>query len=183
MRKSTDLDSLATLEEVAPRNVSTCGDTPTIILREHGSACNDATCTDPALCKDIAEPWTQHVFASSGFGVIATTDTTSSARPAGYELYHAAHAHRSFTLGKIIIAVVHATGAIARRALAWHRQRRQARAIYDALRQLDDHTLRDLGFHRSEIRSVAAEVTGEAEYRGAYSYERRIRTLVERDPV
>jgi hypothetical protein len=36
--------------------------------------------------------------------------------------------------------------------------------LYDALQQLDDHTLRDLGFDRNEIRSVAAEVTGEAEY-------------------
>jgi uncharacterized protein YjiS (DUF1127 family) len=77
--------------------------------------------------------------------------------------YHAARAHRSFTLGGIIVTVIQVAGAFARRALAHHRQRRQAVAIYDALRQLDDHTLRDLGFDRSEIRSVAAEVTGEAE--------------------
>jgi hypothetical protein len=30
------------------------------------------------------------------------------------------------------------------------------------LRSLDDHTLRDLGFDRSELTSVAAEVTGDA---------------------
>ena len=55
-----------------------------------------------------------------------------------------------------------ARGAVAR---AWqrYRRRRDARAIYMALSDLDDRTLRDLGFHRSEIGSVAAEATGEAE--------------------
>jgi uncharacterized protein YjiS (DUF1127 family) len=58
-----------------------------------------------------------------------------------------------------------------RRASAWLAQaceryvrRRQARAIFRALHELDDRTLRDLGFHRSEIWSVAAEATGEAEW-------------------
>jgi uncharacterized protein YjiS (DUF1127 family) len=75
-----------------------------------------------------------------------------------------ARAHPSYTLREIIVAVIQAAGAIARRAYAHHRQRRQARAIYDALRELDDRTLHDLGFDRSEITSIAAEVTGEAEH-------------------
>jgi uncharacterized protein YjiS (DUF1127 family) len=163
MRKSTDLDSLAAVEEVVPRGVITCSDTPIVILRR-GSASNDATCEDPAIAKDEVEPWAQHALAANGFGDVATTDTVPSARPTSYELYHAARAHRSFTLGEIIIAAIQAAGAIARRAHARHQQRRQAMATYDALRQLDDRTLRDLGFDRSEMRSVAAEVTGEAEY-------------------
>jgi uncharacterized protein YjiS (DUF1127 family) len=57
-----------------------------------------------------------------------------------------------------------AVGAIARRAYARQRQRRQAAAIHDALHRLDDRALRDLGFDRSETRSVATEVTGEAEH-------------------
>jgi len=79
-------------------------------------------------------------------------------------MHHTVRAHHSFTLGTIIIAVIQAAGAIARRAHARHRQRRQAMATHHALRQFDDRMLRDLGFDRSEIRSVAAEVTGEAEY-------------------
>ena len=74
-----------------------------------------------------------------------------------------ARAHRSFTLGEIIVAAIEAVGAIARRALARHRQRQLARATCEALRQLDDHALRDLGFDRAEITSVAAEVAGEGE--------------------
>jgi uncharacterized protein YjiS (DUF1127 family) len=157
VRKSTDSANLAALEEVAPCSVGTCSDSPTIIVR-HGSAGND-----PAISEDDAEPWAQHALAADGFGDPAITDTTFSAWPTSYELYHIARAHRSFTLGEIIVAAFQAIGATARRAYARHRQRRQARAIYDALRQLDDRTLHDIGFDRSEIRSVAAEVAGEAE--------------------
>jgi uncharacterized protein YjiS (DUF1127 family) len=42
-------------------------------------------------------------------------------------------------------------------------RRRQARAVRAAFGELDAHTLRDLGLDRSEIGSLAAEVTGEAE--------------------
>ena len=45
---------------------------------------------------------------------------------------------------------------------AW-RQRRQARETYRALRELDAHTLRDIGLDRSELRSIAAEVSGALE--------------------
>ena len=122
MRRSTNL------EEIAPRGVSRCSDTPIVILRR-GPAGNDATCEDPAISK-----------------------------------HQAARADRSFMLGELIVAAIQAAGAIARRAHARHRQRRQARALYDTLRHLDDHILRDLGVDRSEIRSVAADVTGEARY-------------------
>jgi uncharacterized protein YjiS (DUF1127 family) len=53
-----------------------------------------------------------------------------------------------------------------RAARTWerHRRRRETQAIRGALSDLDDRTLRDLGFHRCEIGSVAAEATGEAEW-------------------
>jgi uncharacterized protein YjiS (DUF1127 family) len=36
-----------------------------------------------------------------------------------------------------------------------HREYRQSRAFDDAFRQLNDHTLRDLGFHRSDLEPIA----------------------------
>jgi uncharacterized protein YjiS (DUF1127 family) len=42
---------------------------------------------------------------------------------------------------------------------AW-RQRRQAWETYKALRELDARTVRDIGLDRSELRSIAAEVSG-----------------------
>ena len=42
-------------------------------------------------------------------------------------------------------------------------KRRQARATYFALRDLDQRVLRDLGFDVSEITSVAAEIAGETQ--------------------
>lgn len=119
----------------APRAERTHGDAPTVMLRTP-SADNDAVGEDQPV--------------------------SSSARPTSYELYHAARAHRSLVIGNLFIAMLRAMGAIVRRAHAQYRQRRSARAVYDALRHLDDRMLRDLGFHRSEISSIAAEVTGAA---------------------
>jgi uncharacterized protein YjiS (DUF1127 family) len=45
---------------------------------------------------------------------------------------------------------------------AWRRQRRH-RATLRTLRALDDRTLRDLGFHRSEIGALAGEIGARAE--------------------
>ena len=50
------------------------------------------------------------------------------------------------------------------RGLALYRQRRRVMATREALEQLDDRVLHDLGFDRSEIPSVAAEATGRAEF-------------------
>ena len=170
MRKLTDLDSLAALEVVAPRGVTTCSDT-TIAMLWRGSAGNDATCEDPAISADEVERRAQHARAANGLGDVVTTDTPSSTRPTSHLPHQAARTHRLFALGEIIVVAIRLAGAIVLRARARHRQRRQARDVYEALRHLDDRSLRDLGFDRSEMTSVAAEVTGEAEYS-------RMRTLL-----
>jgi len=165
MSKLIELDSMAAAEEVAPRVVIASSDASLVILRRRAPG-NDAAYEDPAVSD--AEAWGRHALAANGFGDGAGRDDgaitdADSARPTSYELYHAARAYRSFTLGEIIVAVMQAVAAIARQALARYAQHQRARSMYDALRQLDDHTLRDLGFDRSEIRSVVAELAGKAE--------------------
>jgi hypothetical protein len=73
-------------------------------------------------------------------------------------------AHRPRRLTQVVQAALRAAGAALRRQLAEARRRRQARANYLALCELDVGTLRDLGFHRSELMSVATEVVGGAEF-------------------
>jgi uncharacterized protein YjiS (DUF1127 family) len=80
-----------------------------------------------------------------------------------YELHRAARAYRSLMLGSIIVAAIQAVVAIARLAYARHRQRQRASAIYDVLRRVDDRTLRDIGFDRGEIWSVATELSGKTQ--------------------
>jgi len=58
------------------------------------------------------------------------------------------------------VAAMRAVAAFLRGIEARGRRRRQARAYGEALRELDDRTLRDLGIDRSEIGSVACEVAG-----------------------
>ncbi len=152
VHKSTDSETLAALEEVAPCNAGTCSGRPTIVV-QHGSDVND-----PAISEDDAEPCAPHSLAANGHGDLAITDTAPSARPTSYELYHAARAQRAFVLGESLITAIRAAAAIARRAYARHQQARRARAFYDALHQLDDRMLHDMGFDRSAIFSVAAEV-------------------------
>ena len=76
---------------------------------------------------------------------------------------------------RVVIRLPEARAALAvlvdrMRAMAerWER-RRHARAAASVLRQLDGRTLRDIGFHRSEIESVAAELAGLAEPTRAHS--------------
>ena len=61
--------------------------------------------------------------------------------------------------GSVADAVTRLTNRL---AAAWHRQRMH-RATVETLSALDDRTLHDLGFHRSEIGAVAAEIGGSAE--------------------
>jgi len=70
---------------------------------------------------------------------------------------------RSFRIGDIVMAAIGVTRDRLQRAWTSYRRARQARLAYDDLRHLDDRMLRDLGFDRSEITSVAAEHAGAAE--------------------
>ena len=154
----TELDRPAAPEEVAPRGPSVRGTTPPLVAPHRESADNDAAWDDAAIPAHDVEPWARHASAANGFG-----DVAAAARSASYERYLAARGLRAFVVGELIAAAIRAVRAIARQAYARYQQRRVARTTYQALDELDDHALRDLGFARSELASVAAEAAGEAE--------------------
>lgn len=167
MRNSTDLDILATLEERAPGRGRVHGGIPIVIVR-YELARNNATCEDPEFRGDCDSPWLQPAPADEGAFAAAANDPKDPAP--SYALHRSTLARRSLVVGAMIIEAVREIAVTARRAWARYRKRRDARDIREALRQLDDHTLRDLGFDRTEISSVAAEMTGIAE-------PTRVRTL------
>ena len=93
----------------------------------------------------------------------------------GHGLDRVARTHRSFTLSAILLSALEAVVAAVARTYRRYRQWRRAAAVYDALRRLDDHTLRDLGFDRGETGSIAAELSGETE-------TTRLRVLISHHP-
>ena len=109
-----------------------------------------------------SEAMALRVFAGNGFGDAAIGHTEPHLLLTSLELYHAARAHRSYELREIVKATLQAAGDFGRRIVAEWKRRRCARATYAALHALDPRILRDLGFHRSELLSVAAEVAGVA---------------------
>lgn len=93
----------------------------------------------------------------------ANADDPLDAWPSSYALMREARTQRSAVIGRVLREGARRLRDAVRRAWLSYRRRRHTRAIYGALTELDDRTLRDLGFHRSEIWSVAAETSGEAE--------------------
>jgi uncharacterized protein YjiS (DUF1127 family) len=79
------------------------------------------------------------------------------------ELHRAARAFRSALQARLLASMLRALGATLRRAYSDWQRRNHARAVQAALSKLDPWTLHDLGFERSEISSVAAELSGSAE--------------------
>lgn len=84
--------------------------------------------------------------------------------PAAYEhldsvtLHRAARAHASHVMRQIIASAARRAVGYVRKVWAQIEQSRQTHATIRALSSLDSHTLRDLGFHRSEIPSIAAQI-------------------------
>jgi uncharacterized protein YjiS (DUF1127 family) len=112
--------------------------------------------------RNDSEATALRVFAGNGFGDADIGRTEAHLLFSSVELYHAARAHRSYQLREIVKATAQAAGEFLRRVVAEWERRRCAKATYAALRALDPRILRDLGFHRSELLSVAAEVAGVA---------------------
>ena len=138
----------------APRKLPARGDTPAVASPARSAA--DRNRVDAA--NDIAA-WIRHAEGANGFGGDAVPRG-----PLYYPLLLQARAHRSAFLGALIATALAKVAAGVRDARAAFRRRREARVMRKGLHELDDRTLRDIGFTRSEIESVIAEATGGAEW-------------------
>lgn len=103
------------------------------------------------------------VFAGNGFGDAAIGITERQVLLTSVELERLAKAHRSRVIRHIGRRALRGVGGFARRVITQWKHRQYARATYAALRGLDSRVLRDLGFHRSELMSIAAEMAGAAD--------------------
>jgi uncharacterized protein YjiS (DUF1127 family) len=128
-------------------------------------AVNDASCGPPVPCTGgrFAPPRWEILF-ESGDDYVASPDEPMFGWSTSYEVFQAARARRAAVMAAFLRRAARTLGESIGGLWERYRRRHQSRSIYHALQALDDRTLRDLGFHRCEIGSVAAEAAGEAEH-------------------
>ena len=122
---------------------------------------NDASCEPMEKPQDRLHPPARAIVSAPANDSVG--DTEASEWVTGYDLYRFARIRRAGVQAALIRRACDIVADAARRAWQRYLRRRQMHAAYQALVALDDRALRDLGFHRSEIMSVAAELAGEAE--------------------
>jgi uncharacterized protein YjiS (DUF1127 family) len=152
MSTLTEMRRSAPLEPLSPNDIAVSKAFVPVALPGPQVAGNDAAYDEALDREHELDAWARRAFASNGFG-----DAATGARFSSYEIFLAARTLRAIVLGEIVATAFRALSGLAQRAYAYYRQRRRASEIYDTLRQLDDSTLRDLGFDRSELRRVAEE--------------------------
>jgi len=137
-----DTDYLSTLRRLR-------GDVP--------AANEDLVVQLPAIDDIVA--WARHVSGKADLGDPSPAYPLTVSRGTALELQQDARYARSRAIADVIAAALASMHAALRRALAKYRAYRNAQETAQALRGLDDRTLHDLGYHRSEIESVAIEVS------------------------
>jgi uncharacterized protein YjiS (DUF1127 family) len=119
---------------------------------------NEATCDDPSA--RAIERRARNALATMRVGSATPDDGVLAGSAAAFGATSRTPGLAS--VARRVRGVIAAFAAFNRAILARRRRRLQARAICQTLRACDDRTLRDLGLHRSEIMSLAAEATGMA---------------------
>ena len=139
-------------------------------VRTSAVASNDRLYGAASGTSEVIDAWARRAALASGFGDAPVTGT-SVERFSSHELALAARAAAHAGIGEILAALAQGFASQMRSVIASWKRARDARATRRALEQLDSRTLRDIGFERSEVASVAAELTGGAPVT-------RIRTLM-----
>lgn len=111
------------------------------------------------------EAWARRALAANGFGGVELPAAARAAAQAGAgeSLAQLVDVPQRASFAQIVRAFAELAADALRGAIAQWRAGRIARAARAALAQLDDRTLRDLGLHRSELGSVAAELARETD--------------------
>ena len=127
-------------------------------IRGDAPAANEDSCADlqPA---DEADAWARHASGANGFGDAMAAPGSPGLAITAVEIHRRARAARSKAVASLIARPLSYLSASLRRALARYLEYRVARETIRALHGLDDRTLHDLGYDRSEIESVALEVS------------------------
>jgi len=123
-------------------------------IRRGEPAANDAC--DVELPAAAIDAWARHAAGANGFGDLPAAGDASA--PFAADVYARARAVRSQAMGMLVSTALARAWTLIQRTRARYRVYRAARETYRALRSLDDRTLHDLGYDRSEIASVAVEV-------------------------
>lgn len=133
------------------------------MLARFTAASNDvAYATDRDRAADL-DGWARRAAAANGFGEARADAQLRHGGPDAHRLAIEARGARSAGLAAVIGNLMAAASAAAQRLRASWAQARSARATYRALCDLDDRALHDIGLDRSEMRSVAAEIAGQAD--------------------
>jgi uncharacterized protein YjiS (DUF1127 family) len=142
---------------------SAASSTPATMPWTTATAGNDASCGPaPRSAGRFAPPRWEILFESDD-GYDVGPDEPMFGWSTSYEVFQAARVRRAAVMAAFLRTAARAVRESVRGGWERYQRRRQSQSIYHALRALDDRTLRDLGFHRCEIGSVAAEAAGEAE--------------------
>jgi uncharacterized protein YjiS (DUF1127 family) len=128
------------------------------------TAVNDASCGPAPHSGGRFAPPRWEILFESGDGYVSSPDEPMFGWATSYEILHAARVHRAVAIAGFVRDAARGVRESLRGLWECYQRRQQSRSVYHELQALDDRTLRDLGFHRCEIGSVAAEAAGEAEH-------------------